>query len=163
MSVMNIKKQLTMLIKLHKSLYEIANKKTDIIIKGEAEKLQSIVKDESKHIQAIGQTNNLLIDQTHIFLQAQGSEGNPSISAVLEYVSDSDHGEILGLTEELKEQIADLKTKNDENQALLEQSMDFIHLSLDILMPDIEAFNYSGPEQSSPVKQESRSIFDSKA
>lgn len=163
MSVMKIKKQLTMLIKLHKSLNEIAIKKTDIIIKGDAEKLQSIVKDESKHIQAIGQTNHLLIDETHVFLHAQGAAGEPSISAVLDHVSDSEHQEILDLKEELKEQIADLKTKNDANQALLEQSMDFIHLSMDMLMPDIEAYNYSGPEQNSPVKQESRSIFDSKA
>lgn len=56
--------------------------------------------------------------------------------------------------------ITRLKEQKQLNQALIQQSMQFVELSLDMLSPSIRNMNYGEKKSSGP---KGRSVFDSKA
>lgn len=148
---------------LHKSLNEIAKQKTEIIKKGNTEALQLLLKDEKKHIQAINKLEIERIQASKILLCENGNENdNPTISDCILVVSVTEQGQLKKLKAELQDQIKELTNRNDLNQQMLEQSLQFVNLSLDILMPNIETFNYERPGQAQPY-EDGRSLFNSKA
>lgn len=55
--------------------------------------------------------------------------------------------------------LSDLKQQEALNAELIQQSMQFIHLSLNTLEPSIQSMNYGNQRQEAPK----RSLFDSKA
>lgn len=144
-----------MLNKLHHSLNKIAVTKTDIIVANDIVKLKEILADENKHIQAIQKTSQQLMEESKPF---------SGIHAVIENADEPNKTKLDSLKKELDEQIKKLKDRNSLNQELLQQSLDFVQLSLDMLLPDIESFNYSSNEGEAPASNNgTRSIFDSKA
>ena len=64
------------------------------------------------------------------------------------------------MTIELTKAITQLKQQEQLNQALIQQSMQFVQLSLDILNPTIQTMNYGKNREDAGSK---RSVFDSKA
>lgn len=148
---------------MHKSLNEVAKRKTDIIVKGDIQGLQTILNDENKHIKAIQQLNNLMLQAGESFLAQVGSPEPISLSAVIQY-AENDKQHLLEKKAQLEDQMSLLRKQNSLNQELLEQSLQFVNLSLDMLIPDIDSMNYGRSEESDQeINQKKRSIFDSKA
>lgn len=149
---------------LHKSLYELAKRKTDIIIKSDVDALKHILKDENKHIQAIQKLSLELSDIGSAILDKDQNSGAATISAIIENAGSHDKGMLHNLKADLEEQVDSLKRQNNLNQDLLEQSLQFVNLSLDLLIPDLDTFNYSSNNESNEdISQNKRSLFDSKA
>lgn len=148
---------------MHKSLNEVAKRKTEIIVKGDIQGLQTILNDENKHIKAIQQLNNLMLQAGESFLTQLGSPEPLSLSVVIQHAENEK--EILAQKkEQLEDQISLLRKQNTLNQELLEQSLQFVNLSLDMLMPDMDSFNYGRSDESDQeMNKKTRSIFDSKA
>lgn len=164
MSLDNLYGKLEKILKLHKSLNEIAKKKTDIIIKSDADALKLILKDENKHIQAIQKLSSELSDIGNAILDKDQNSGAATISAIIEHAESHDKMELQKLKADLEEQVDALKRQNNLNQDLLEQSLQFVNLSLDLLIPDLDTFNYSSNNESNEdISQNKRSLFDSKA
>ncbi|WP_404404908.1 flagellar protein FlgN [Jeotgalibacillus malaysiensis] len=135
MTQQSIKTILSQQIKLHKSLLELAKRKTVVIKENDLESLNQLIKDEQKHIQAIGA------------LETKRQQLNTEEDVQQE-------------KDELLQVIIDLKTINELNQDLLTQSMQFVSLNLDLLMPQPDSINYSKKDnEDEPV----RSMFDSQA
>jgi hypothetical protein len=57
--------------------------------------------------------------------------------------------------------ITELKERNQLNQQLIHQSLQFVHLTLDMLAPQPASINYGPPQQNAAPKRPS--MFDSKA
>ncbi|MBU8881180.1 flagellar protein FlgN [Bacillus sp. FJAT-29790] len=149
---------------LHKSLNEIAKKKTDIIVKGDIESLQTILKDENKHIQVIKKLSLEVLKEGESFLLQNGILDPPTLSAIIAYAEDIEKDRLIQLKRELDDQIAILQWQNHSNQELLQQSLQFVNLSLDLLIPDLDSLNYSRSDHNAQdTQQKSRSIFESKA
>ncbi|WP_227394294.1 flagellar protein FlgN [Jeotgalibacillus aurantiacus] len=136
MSELTLKSLLEQLIELHQSLLDLALEKTVIIKSGDLQELQRIIKEEQKYIYSI-QTIEKKRQQI-LTMPADIEETKSKLLSV----------------------ILDLKAVNELNQELLEQSMQFVTLNLDLLMPQPDSFNYKKEDdEHQPVQ----SIFDSQA
>lgn len=150
------------LTSLHEGLHTIALQKTEIVKKGDLDGLQSLLKKENLYIKQIRQTEGKLVQETQFFLEKHGrSPDSPSLSKVIELVEDKTS--FVKEKTKLETQIEALRQQNLLNQDLLEQSLQFVQLNLELLQPDIDSFNYNRPEVNQESPHPKRSIFDSNA
>lgn len=149
------------LLKLHKSLYEIAVRKTDVLKKGDMEALNQLMKEEQTHIAAIGKIEEERIQLTK---QIVPHLENPTIGDCLESLSGVEQEKVTQLRDQLLQQVFQIQEKNDLNQQLLHQSMQFIHFSMSLVAPQPQNYNYGPPsnKQKTPGTT-STGMFNSKA
>ncbi|MFC4557527.1 flagellar protein FlgN [Virgibacillus kekensis] len=161
MSLRPVTDSLEKLIILHKSLLEVSKQKTDIVKEGSAEKLQSLLVKERKHVQALEQAEAKRQQVVGGWLKHQGIQSDEAtLTDILNNVIDQqDKRELEAAAVELTNVITQLKQQEQLNQALIRQSMQFVELSLETMKPSIQSFNYGGNKTSAP----GRSVFDSRA
>ena len=149
---------------LHKSLNQLAKQKTEIIKTGDTDSLNNLIKEEKKHIQAIQKFEADRQKASEEFLAKfeQSDNSNPTISECINFANPTEKQKLNQLKSELQTQIQALKDRNELNQQLIKQSLQLINLSLDLLMPEIDTYNYERPGQAYQYN-EGRSIFNSKA
>jgi flagellar biosynthesis/type III secretory pathway chaperone len=148
------------LLKLHKSLYEISQKKTETVKIGDIDALNQILKDEQAHLAAI----NLIENERQKFTVALvPKKVKPTITDCLNVMGQESSERIGKLREELQSIISQIQQRNDLNQQLIYQSLQFVNFSLNLMRPQPENFNY-GPDagKSNPQGQYS-GLFNSKA
>ncbi|MFP7479047.1 flagellar protein FlgN [Terribacillus saccharophilus] len=148
---------------LHRSLLEISRLKTDHLKANDMESLQKQLLAEKKHVQAVAQIEKLRIAQTESWAVVSGLPVPATVSELLELITDQKvalqfEQELIGLTETVTE----LKKQEALNQQLLEQSMQFLQVSLDMLAPSIQSLNY-GTSNQDQQRPQNRALFDSKA
>ncbi len=151
---------LAKLLKLHRSLADLADRKTDIIKKGDMEALNLLVKEEAKAVQAIKSADAEREQAAAAFSAGE----NLSLNDILGRASGKEREQLEGLHAALSETLHMLKLKNDLNQELVQSSLDYVHLSLDLLRPQPEQTVYGRPDgKPQQNSQSGHSIFDSKA
>ena len=167
MSVQPIIQILEKLEKMHKSLLELAFKKTELVKIGDMGELDSMLKNEQSHVAAI----ELLEKQRQQLVNDYLTEkkitiaGTPTVLHVIEVTeSEIERRQLEKVREQLISVIDELKKQNDLNQKLVFQSLQFVNMTLDMLRPRPEQMNYSsnsvrGEGNSRPKK----SYFDSQA
>ncbi len=150
------------ILKLQKSLHQIALKKTEILKADNIEALGELLKDELKHIKAIEVVNNEREQIQHeLANEISLSPEHLTISELLSSDGIEEKEKLRSLQEQLIEQMKIIKEINELNQDMLQQSLNFVNLNLDLLLGQ-ESSNYNG--QTSDENQSiNRSIFDSKA
>lgn len=198
---------------LHKSLHQLAKKKTDILKAGDTDALSNLLNEEKHHIEAIqklekerqylanqfvaeaasglhqqnddskqllsGSKPNQAFDQYPALgfnspafnqhsqqaarqtMQPQ-NPANATISDCITYANGKEKQKLQQLKNDLEKEINELSNRNKLNQELLIQSLQFVNLSLDLFMPEIDAYNYERPGQTSQPYGEGRSFFNSK-
>lgn len=162
MSAAQIQTSLEKLVKLHKSLNNLANKKTEIVKLGDTDALNQLLMDEQKHIKAIETTEKERQTAVTGFLQSEGRPAEPSmITRVIELSSPAEAEALNRLKDELIEEAVKLKEQNYLNQQLIYQSLQFLNITLDMLRPQNQQFNYANPAKQK--QQGSNSMFDSRA
>ncbi|RBP00048.1 flagellar protein FlgN [Rossellomorea aquimaris] len=164
MSATSLIATLEKLYKLHKSLFDLSVEKTNVIKNGAMNELDAVLKNEQKHIAAINTVENKRQQESNNYLQSLGvrMEKNPTISLCMENSSPEDQ-DVLGYWQQkLVDVITELKGRNELNQKLVYQSLQFVNMNLSMLQPQSEKLTYSRPngEKSIPA---GRSMFDSKA
>lgn len=145
MIIDTLKKQLL----LHRSLLQLARQKQEAIKQNRIDDLNRIVRDEQKHIHAVA-----------ILEKQRKNDSEEPLSDLLPQLSPADRHAAEALRDETIAVINELKQTNDLNRELLEQSLQLVHLQLDLLAPP-EAGNYR-PDQDEDGPPPS-SLFDSKA
>ncbi|ALC86356.1 hypothetical protein AM499_11330 [Bacillus sp. FJAT-22090] len=164
MSIEKILQALTKLEMLHKSLLEIAYKKTEAIKTGDMDSLNQLLKDEQAHVAGISQLEQQRQLEVTDYLRAKGIApiDNPTVAHVLENTNTNEEKEQLGAARnKLLLTLETLKYQNDLNQKLTLQSLQFVNLTLDILRPKPDQINYSKSEVRGPSK--GKAYFDSEA
>jgi predicted XRE-type DNA-binding protein len=167
MSIANIVATLEKLEKMHKSLLEFANAKTEFIKQNDMEKLNEIIKNEQSHIAAI----NILEQQRQTmvtdYLRAKGIAltDSTSVADVIEAAKSTESTEALvDVRKRLVVLLEKLKMQNDLNQKMVFNSLQIINLTLDSLRPQRqEQFNYSGAEVRGNAEVIKRSFNEFKA
>ncbi|MCP3761236.1 flagellar protein FlgN [Domibacillus sp. A3M-37] len=134
---------------LHKSLLGLAYAKTEAVKQNKMDELNRIIRDEQKHISAIS-----------ILEKQRASQSDGTIMDQLSQLPEEEQEHAAHLRDGLMSVLLELKRVNDLNAELLDQSLQFVHLQLDLLAPP-DAGNYA-PEgdQNEPS---SGPVFDSKA
>ncbi len=166
MSVEAICSTLTKLERMHKSLLELALKKTEIIKAGNIESLDQMLKDEQAHVAAIDKLEQQRQKQVTDYLEAKGfaSTDKMTVADVIEAAEQPAQKDTLStVRNRLMLIIEDLRKQNDLNQKLVFQSLQFVNLTLDTLRPRPEQMNYSGSEVRGTNTVVKKSYFDSQA
>lgn len=164
MSVEQLMDSLKKLVSLHQSLYDLETLKTNVIKKGDIEALSSILKDENRHVMAINKIEDerkLIVAKLLSGYPILGEE--PSLTDVINIVKPDESEKLQDLRGRLTQLLKELKILNQLNQQLVQSSLQFVNLSLDLLMPQPQSLNYNKPTNKSQAVPEKRSMFDSKA
>ncbi len=149
MSIHQLIDSMAKLLKLHKSLLELAFKKTGILEAEDVAALTNLLKEEQTHIFAI---EKLEIERRRI-------TGDQTLSELLEKWPDREKETLLEISQDLQEVIRQIQQQNELNQELITQSLKFISFSMSLISPPQEDFNYVQGEPGAPGK----SLFNSKA
>ena len=146
------------LLKLHQSFLQLSKEKTDILKKGDMDALQLLLRNEQKHISAIS-----IIDKERQKIVAGLFPGQPNltITECIPHLESTEQESIVAIQDQLMQVLRELKDINELNQQLIQQSLQFVNLQLDLLLPN-ELDNYS-KEQAGQEPMSKLSLFDSKA
>jgi|SRR5690625_559962 len=151
------------LIGLHEELIQISNHKTEEIKQGDMDKLSKLLMQERKQIQAITQTETKRQSIVDDFFTNKGAhDKEQTMSNLLVLIDhDDEKQQVELLVSTLVDTIVELRQVEQLNKELMEQSMQFVQLSLDMLQPSIQRMNYDGKQN--VQKSTKQSVFDSKA
>lgn len=120
--------------KLYVQLYSIAENKTGIVVKGEVENLQAL---EGKERKLVSELNKLQDVREQIIEQLAKTIGkNPeglTLSEVAAQLPDEQGQQLNQCRDRLKETIGKLNTKNELNQQLIRNALDYVDFSLNLL------------------------------
>ena len=166
MSIDNIYATLEKLERMHKSLLELAYKKTEIIKVNNMEALDQMLKDEQAHVAAIDKLEQQRQMQVSEYLVAKGLAPSDKITVadVIKVAeNDADKQKLQEVRNRLLAVINDLRKQNDLNQKLTFQSLQFVNLTLDMLRPQPSQINYSGKEVRGINTISKKTYFDSQA
>lgn len=147
-------------VKLHKGLLELANKKTEVLKKGDTEALNGIVKEEQKYIAAIGRVEQERIRVVHAMI---GETDEPTLTACILQTEGTERAMLEKLRDDLSAVLSELKNVNQLNEQLAKQSLQFVHVMLNMLMPQPKEVNYRKPNVASSAYDGGSSLFDSRA
>ncbi|WP_423408250.1 flagellar protein FlgN [Heyndrickxia sp. MSNUG] len=149
MNIHQLIESLAKLLKLHKSLFELAIRKTGILELEDVPALTELLKEEQAHILAIEK------------VEAERSRiaGNTALSDFLAIFPDEERETLAGIGSELKDVMAKIKEQNALNQHLITQSLKFISFSMSLVTPPQDDYNY-GPNETGRTE---KGLFNSKA
>lgn len=148
---------------LHLDLLHVSKEKTETIKEGDTVKLQQILARERKLVRKLEKVENDRVLFVNAWVEENGIKEEPTITKMLEWIHEEDLKiELEKATIDLTKAMTDLKAQEKLNLALLNQSMQFVQLSLDLLSPSLKNMNYSQSNQTIDTSR-SRSIFDTKA
>ncbi|QVY61217.1 flagellar protein FlgN [Cytobacillus gottheilii] len=146
------------LLKLHKSLNELAIKKTDIIKAGDMPALDQMLKDEQSHVAAIEKMEQLRQAACSKVVQQE----KPTLEDCLPLLEEDIKSKALTLKDSLVKEVEALQERNQLNQQLIYQSLQFVNMSMSLLQPQsVQNFNYTNPKSNQFKPQ--KGMFNSRA
>lgn len=158
-----LKEILTVMVGLHRELLDASLRKTEILKEGDVDEMQKVFAVERKLLRKIEQAEQTRMEIVSHLTETLGLDEEPTITKILEHVTDeTERNSLADVTIELTETITELKAQEKLNLELLNQSMQFVQMSLDLLNPSLKNLNYSAKNQETK-ESSNRSIFDSKA
>lgn len=164
MTTDTITKSLSQLGKLHHSLLLVSEQKTEALKDGDITLIQKLLLQERKLVQAINQIEmQRQLEVGKWAVQHGMKQEQATISNLLETIPDLAEKESLEKHYvSLADTIVRLKQQEQLNQQLMQQSLQFIELSIDMLDPSAKNLNYNQrPAEQTPSQP--RSMFDSRA
>ena len=148
---------LTNLVRMHKSLLDLATKKTDVIVESNMEELDALIKTEQAHVAAIEQLERQRQQLVTDYLAAKGSASSltPTVAELIEAADAPNKAKIQTIREELLTIIDALRAKNELNQKMVYQSLQMVNMTLDMMRPQpmtqADTMNYSSKEVRRPA------------
>lgn len=149
---------------IHEQLLSLSKEKKDVLISGTLSKLEDIVKEEHRLIQEV---SHLEQDRYAMITQLAESLGlgveSITISFLLEVIkNDATKDRLVKLRDDLDDTVSELAEINELNAKLLEQSLEYIQTTMELITddPEEELF-YSNPNKQAAKK--GKSVFDAKS
>lgn len=152
--------KLEKLLRLNQQLLKLAEAKTEALKKEDLAVLQQTLKQEHICVSAIKLAEKERIPLTSAYL---GRNHDLTLSACIEKAEGEDKVQFAQLLSSLTDVMDKLKHANKLNQQLTVQALQFVSLSLDMLMPKEESPAYKPPGLSAAAQPKRKSLFDSKA
>lgn len=148
----------------HEELIEVGELKKSCIVNGDVQSLSKLLSREStliKKVAALEESREQAV--TAYFSEKGMALTAPTMEELLKVTFRlEEKKELRRVREKLLERIAQLKEVNELNQQLLQQSLHYVNISIDLLtdQPNQE-FTYSKPQQTANPSR--RGVFDRKA
>ncbi|MEN2768732.1 flagellar protein FlgN [Ornithinibacillus xuwenensis] len=163
MSLNVIIEKLEKLTSIHQQLLELSFEKTTVVKEGAVDKLQAILIKERKFVQQLEQAeDNRKKEVDAWFLEHNLKLDEATITNMINHLDASEKKELEESAVRLSEVILKLKQQEQLNMALIQQSMQFVQLSIDLMSPSLKNMNY-GNKADKDQSTINRSVFDSKA
>jgi flagellar biosynthesis/type III secretory pathway chaperone len=161
MSAGKLIQTLEKLLQLHQNLYKLTLHKTESLKSENVEELKELLKKEQMFVQAIKQIEAERIQITSEFL---GREEGLTLSACIEKAEGEQMEALERIAMDFNDTMDNLKSSNQINRELTQQALQFVSLSLDMLMPQESFANYNRPDgNKTQSEMKRRSLFDSQA
>ncbi|WP_026908977.1 flagellar protein FlgN [Paucisalibacillus globulus] len=162
MSVQSIIEKLDSLTNIHHQLLALSEEKTKVVKNGNVQGLQAILVKERKLVQQLEQLEESRQKEVvEWFSNQRVSIDDATVTNMLNQLSDDNEKKKLeDSVIRLTESVVKLKQQEQLNIALIQQSMQFVQLSIDLMSPTLKNMNY-GKTNDQPSLN--RSVFDSKA
>src|SRR5699024_7974874 len=139
------------LIELYQTLLEGAMQKTEILKEGSIDKLQTLLVQERKTVQALEQPEKKRQHAVKKWFSYRNITVHPTVTGMLEQITnETEKKDLEAKAIALIEVITRLKKQEHLNQELLRQSMQFVQMSLDMIQPTLEHMNYGQRAQKMP-------------
>lgn len=151
---------------IHEELSGLADRKREALVHNVVDEVSAIASKETKLVRAIGELLQEQVDATNDFFRTKGFQPTRAITVteLSRMVTDPKEKEsLLAARDRLTRTITTLKTKNELNQQLIEQSLAFINYSIDLVLGPDEEPMYRNPAQQRPSGLKRSGYFDSKA
>ncbi|TWI59945.1 flagellar protein FlgN [Halalkalibacter nanhaiisediminis] len=150
---------------IHKELYTLGEQKVEPIKKGDMSALEVLVREESKLVRKLQATEGLRTKVVKNFLMTKGEvTENATMTDIRKYATKEEEQQLEQIQNELLNQVQNLKRQNELNQLLIEESLRFVNLSLDLMVPHKEDISYKRPHEQDDSRYDTgHSLFDSKA
>ncbi|PRO65665.1 flagellar protein FlgN [Alkalicoccus urumqiensis] len=160
----DLKKIFRALIQTHEQLNELARRKQKAVTKGDIDGLDQTLKQETPLIARLNQLEKARQTIVHQWLRENGiAAQDATMEQLMPAFSRDDQEEFRALYETLAGEITALQEQNDLNRQLIEDSLKFVHLTMDAVQPgQMLSDNYSG-RGGDDSDDKGRSLFDSKA
>lgn len=149
---------------MHQRLLDISREKTEAIKKADNDALVKLLTKERQLVEEVERKENERIAAVDAFFQAQNiAPEEKTVSEILKYItSETAREQFEKATTKLIEVIVQLREVEQLNQGLLQQSMQFVQLTLSMLQPETKTINY-GKQHKQQQTKKNLSVFDSKA
>lgn len=151
---------LTKLYGLHEKLLNLAIRKTDLLTKGNVDGLQDIMREEQTLTAAVTVLENERQTAAKNFVKAESGEGL-TLADCIKAATPEAAETLSALRDKMLEIVTQLQERNELNEQLIYQSLQFVNMNLELLQPKNET-GYGRPNAKKPA-QPSKSFFDSKA
>lgn len=142
MPVDTMKRIIRQLIDLHLRLKQLATEKTELIKTGDVQGLAQLTNQEASLIEQVNQQERLRIEET-ARTTAGHAESDWTFKLWIETVVPQEgRREWNELYAQLRSAVSELKRMNQLNQLLLNQALQFVRLSLNLLQPRPSSTTY---------------------
>lgn len=146
-------------MKLYKDLIELSDEKKNVIIKRKVDELDKIIKIEQNIIFDVGQLEKAREISVDRYCVINGlKRENINLTELGKTLGDATKNQLEKVQGELQNILKDLKDINDQNGALIKQSLEFIDFSIN-LITSTQIDSTSLYEEG----KQSKRIFDAKA
>ncbi|WP_058300359.1 flagellar protein FlgN [Gorillibacterium timonense] len=151
MSIQALREEMEQLIHLHDGLLELSAAKTQVLVENNVEELNRIVHKEASLVRQVTECERRRMEAIDRFLISKGFHPTPAItvSEVIRLIFRmEDKQAVQHLQQGLADRLEKLKRLNEQNRQLIEQSLGYLNLSLDLVIgPPEDDTVYRNPHQ----------------
>ncbi|HZG87386.1 flagellar protein FlgN [Paenibacillus sp.] len=166
MTVAQLLSVLERMTETHEELIALAEQKKEALIRNNVDEVSAIVNRETRAVKVVDTLLKEQADATNAFFRARGFQTTRAVTVteLSRMVTDpQEKKRLLDARDRLTAAIAQLKTKNELNQKLIEQSISYINYTLDLVLGPDEEPIYHNPASQATGGAKRMSYFDSKA
>jgi flagellar biosynthesis/type III secretory pathway chaperone len=147
----------------YKDLLELSNKKKSIVIEGKVSELDKIVRLEQNMIFDLGQLEKIREKELQQLCEMLKLEGRTNVAELIKHLPEQLSEQLKSLQKELGDTITDLQNANNVNGELIQQSLDYIEYSVNMItsMGPVNSL-YEDLKGSSKGTENKKRLFDTK-
>lgn len=156
-----LKVVLTKELEEYKQVLELADKKTDILISGSIDKIENITKEEYEIIYRI---EKLESDREKIVSDIEKGfniQEQMDLTTLIGYFNEQEQETLNTIKDELTDILTKLKDKNELNKTLINDSLQYIDLGVNLLTDSSSQGTYKGDTRE--INTQNKNLFDIKA
>ncbi|MFC0212910.1 flagellar protein FlgN [Paenibacillus chartarius] len=151
---------------IHLELVELAKEKTPILVRGDIESLNALIHKENKLVRKVSELDRIRVQRTGEYLISRGYNPDPRVKVtdLIKIIFKADEKvALMEAQRKLAGVLQELKRLNEANQKLIQQSLDFINFSVDLLVDDPNQDMFYKAPASPPGGRSRNGMFDTRA
>lgn len=156
-----LKEVLLQELKIYKHMLEVTKNKTDVITSGKAKELDNITQIEQTLILNIVKLEDLREGIIENIKKQMNIKDDLNITKLLKKLDKGQREEIEKIRDQLLEILNNIKERNNLNSVLINDSLEYINLNINLLTNAASENTYSDKVKKKNVQQQ-KSIFDAK-